>query len=108
MELAQAAAITQLAVWRAAHAHALAPTDLTVVRLPKMIADLQAKEAIRCAHQAHGAIGMTREYPLHRLTRRLHTWSLDNSDESPSQGLADAVVQRGSLTRFVWNPGWPS
>ncbi|NYD57160.1 acyl-CoA dehydrogenase [Nocardioides marinisabuli] len=36
-----------------------------------------AVEACRAAHQAHGAIGMTREYRLHTLTRRLHTWSGD-------------------------------
>lgn len=28
----------------------------------------------RAAHQAHGAMGVTREYPLHQLTRRLWAW----------------------------------
>lgn len=28
----------------------------------------------RAAHQAHGAMGVTREYPLHQLTRRLWSW----------------------------------
>ena len=30
--------------------------------------------ATRAAHQAHGAMGMTREYPLHHSTRRLWAW----------------------------------
>ena len=28
----------------------------------------------RAAHQAHGAMGVTREYPLHQLSRRLWSW----------------------------------
>jgi acyl-CoA dehydrogenase len=33
-----------------------------------------AGKAAACAHQIHGAIGFTREYELHRHTRRLWTW----------------------------------
>lgn len=33
-----------------------------------------AGETARLAHQVHGAMGFTREHPLHRLTRRLWTW----------------------------------
>lgn len=33
-----------------------------------------ATEVARLAHQLHGAIGITREYPLHRYTRRLWAW----------------------------------
>ncbi|MCV7401485.1 acyl-CoA dehydrogenase family protein [Mycobacterium fragae] len=40
----------------------------------KLLADQGAKLATRSAHQAHGAIGMTKEYPLHYLTRRLWAW----------------------------------
>lgn len=36
-----------------------------------------AQAAARAAHQAHGAIGMTREYRLQAYTRRLHAWSGD-------------------------------
>lgn len=31
-------------------------------------------EAVRIAHQIHGAIGMTREYPLHLWSRRIWAW----------------------------------
>ncbi|HEU0190698.1 MAG TPA: acyl-CoA dehydrogenase family protein [Mycobacterium sp.] len=40
----------------------------------KLLADEAAALATRAAHQAHGAIGMTKEYPLHHLTRRLWAW----------------------------------
>jgi acyl-CoA dehydrogenase len=40
----------------------------------KLLADRAAQSAARAAHQAHGAIGMTKEYPLHFLTRRLWAW----------------------------------
>ena len=34
-----------------------------------------ARTAYRLAHQVHGAIGVTEEYPLHRLTLRALAWS---------------------------------
>src|ERR1700758_2294023 len=40
----------------------------------KLLADRAAQSATRAAHQTHGAIGMTREYPLQYLTRRLWAW----------------------------------
>ncbi|MGH3551167.1 MAG: acyl-CoA dehydrogenase family protein [Mycobacterium sp.] len=40
----------------------------------KLLADRAAELATRAAHQTHGAIGMTKEYPLHYLTRRLWAW----------------------------------
>ncbi|MFI5630259.1 acyl-CoA dehydrogenase family protein [Streptomyces sp. NPDC051664] len=33
-----------------------------------------ATEIAQIAHQLHGAMGITEEYPLHRLTRRLWSW----------------------------------
>ncbi|WP_413098258.1 acyl-CoA dehydrogenase family protein [Streptomyces sp. Inha503] len=33
-----------------------------------------ASEAARLAHQLHGAMGVTQEYPLHHFTRRLWAW----------------------------------
>ena len=40
----------------------------------KMLADRAAQLVPAAAHQTHGAIGMTKEYPLHYLTRRLWAW----------------------------------
>lgn len=44
------------------------------VAAAKVIADEAAVAGTRAAHQAHGAMGMTREYPLHRLSRALWAW----------------------------------
>jgi alkylation response protein AidB-like acyl-CoA dehydrogenase len=33
-----------------------------------------ATEVARSAHQLHGAMGVTREHPLHLATRRLWSW----------------------------------
>lgn len=33
-----------------------------------------ATEVARLAHQLHGAMGITQEYPLHHVTRRLWAW----------------------------------
>jgi acyl-CoA dehydrogenase len=40
----------------------------------KVLADRAAQLVTAAAHQTHGAIGMTKEYPLHYLTRRLWAW----------------------------------
>jgi acyl-CoA dehydrogenase len=40
----------------------------------KVVADEAAAQATRSAHQVHGAMGLTREYPLHHLSRRLWAW----------------------------------
>jgi acyl-CoA dehydrogenase len=40
----------------------------------RTIADECATTATRWAHQAHGAMGMTQEYALHHLSRRLWAW----------------------------------
>ena len=71
----QAAEITTTALWVAARAWARDPAASTLeVSAAKLIADESARVAARTAHQAHGAMGMTREYPLHRFTRRLNLW----------------------------------
>ena len=44
------------------------------VACAKMLADRAAEQVTAAAHQTHGAIGMTKEYPLHYLTRRLWAW----------------------------------
>jgi acyl-CoA dehydrogenase len=40
----------------------------------RVVVDAAAVEATRSAHQAHGAMGVTREYPLHHFSRRLWAW----------------------------------
>ena len=40
----------------------------------RTVANDSASTATRWAHQAHGAMGMTQEYALHHLSRRLWAW----------------------------------
>lgn len=40
----------------------------------KIVTDQAITAGTRAAHQAHGAMGVTREYPLHQFTRRLWAW----------------------------------
>jgi alkylation response protein AidB-like acyl-CoA dehydrogenase len=47
-----------------------------VVAGAKALAGEAAMVAARTAHQVHGAIGVTMEYPLQRFTRRLWEWAL--------------------------------
>ena len=44
------------------------------IAMAKIIASRSAGTAARLAHQVHGAIGTTREYPLHLFTRRVWSW----------------------------------
>lgn len=39
-----------------------------------LVVDHHARLALAAAHQAHGAIGMTAEYPLAHYARLMHTW----------------------------------
>jgi acyl-CoA dehydrogenase len=53
--------------------------------------------ATRAAHQAHGAMGMTQEYALHQLTRRLWSWRREYGDgELWAAHLGRIVAARGA------------
>ncbi|WP_330256010.1 acyl-CoA/acyl-ACP dehydrogenase [Nocardia sp. NBC_00565] len=71
--LAQMAAMAELSVERAADAASSADGVFECLAA-KLVTSENAEHAVRAAHQAHGAIGMTKEYPLHRYTRRLQAW----------------------------------
>ena len=63
----------------------------------KLLANQAAFTATRAAHQAHGAMGMTREYPLHHLSRRLWAWRSEHGDERFwSARLGAAVARAGA------------
>lgn len=62
----------------------------------KLLADRGAQLATRAAHQTHGAIGMTREYPLHYLTRRLWAWRDEGGGHQRwADRLGQALVAAG-------------
>jgi len=44
------------------------------VAAARVVIDAAIVEGTRSAHQAHGAMGVTREYRLHHLSRRLWAW----------------------------------
>jgi acyl-CoA dehydrogenase len=56
-----------------------------------------AGRACACAHQIHGAIGFTREYELHRHTRRLWTWRERRGNERYwNERIGRAAIERGA------------
>jgi acyl-CoA dehydrogenase len=56
----------------------------------------------RAAHQAHGAMGVTREYPLHQLTRRLWSWRQEwGTTKQWRRELGSTVVARGADDLFA-------
>lgn len=63
----------------------------------KLLANQAAFSATRAAHQAHGAMGMTQEYPLHHLSRRLWAWRSEYGDERYwAARLGGAVAAAGA------------
>jgi acyl-CoA dehydrogenase len=91
VELAGARALTELCVERAALATHVGKASFEILAT-KAIANRYAGLATRTAHQAHGAIGLTQEYPLQLLTRRLHTWRGDFGDEANLNARLGAAV----------------
>lgn len=71
--VAQCAAQLSVAADLAVQALERGPAELEIAAA-KVVADEIAGVGTRAAHQAHGAMGMTREYPLHRLSRALWSW----------------------------------
>ena len=62
----------------------------------KILADRAAQLVTAAAHQTHGAIGMTKEYPLHYLTRRLWAWRDEaGGHQRWAKGLGAALVAQG-------------
>lgn len=89
--LAQRAVMTTLSVTRAAQALSVGDGSFEICSL-KLVANQNAIEAVRSAHQAHGAIGMTQEYRLQQLTRRLNSWLLDFGTEKELAPRLGAVA----------------
>jgi acyl-CoA dehydrogenase len=65
------------------------------VAAARVVADAAAVEATRAAHQAHGAMGVTREYGLHHLSRRLWAWRHEYGTAKTWQRGLGTVVGRG-------------
>ncbi len=87
----QVATMTALCVGRAVSALGTGGGSFEVAAL-RVIASDNAATAVRSAHQAHGAIGMTREFGLQTLTRRLNTWRWDFGAPSDAAREIGALV----------------
>ena len=91
---AEAAAAAQMA--RAAFA-ALDRDDAFLAASAKITAGRAGTAAARAAHQFHGAMGFTAEYPLHRLTRAIWQWREDFGNEAWwSRRLGTQVCEAGA------------
>ncbi len=63
----------------------------------KLRANRAARVATGIAHQVHGAMGFTAEYPLHHLTRRLWAWQTEGGNERFwGERLGARVAARGA------------
>lgn len=62
----------------------------------KLRANMAAGTGSAIAHQVHGAIGFTAEYPLHRLTRRMMGWRSEfGNDRYWAEKLGSIAVRAG-------------
>lgn len=68
----------------------------------RITAATAATEVARLAHQLHGAMGVTREYPLHRLTRRLWAWrDAETAERDWALSLGADVIAAGE--QALWD-----
>ncbi|MGE0877931.1 MAG: acyl-CoA dehydrogenase family protein [Acidimicrobiia bacterium] len=80
VHLAQDAQLVSMALQAAVAAVEAGAGDFEIAAAKAIAANASLSSA-RLAHQAHGAMGMTREYPLHHLTRRVWAWRPEYGDE---------------------------
>ncbi len=97
---AEAAAARTAALVAAGSAPSVAAGDPSRARFDVAVAKLRCGEAATrgaaIAHQVHGAIGFTREHPLHRASRRLWAWRAEHgSDAQWAQRLGAAALDAG-------------
>lgn len=99
VQLEQMAIMTTAIVDRLALQPELCEIDVAAAHL---VTIENALVAARAAHQAHGAIGMTREYRLQGYTRRLHTWTGDFGEALDlSRRLGVTASQAPSFAHLV-------
>lgn len=93
---AQDAALVGMALAQAGRA-ATAGDGWFEIASAKILANQAASTATRHVHQAHGAMGLTREYPLHHSSRRLWAWRSEYGDERAwTRALGREVVAVGA------------
>jgi acyl-CoA dehydrogenase len=94
VEIAERTAAASAAARAAIAAGDEAPFEVAVA---KQQAGAAADEVTRLAHQAHGAIGMTAEYELGDLTKRLWCWRTEYGTEAYwARFIGEQVVAAGA------------
>jgi len=98
-QLAQLAAQTAAAGAAARAAFDALDADALQAGFDIAVAKQRASEAAQIgaaiAHQVHGAMGITEEYSLHPLTRRLWAWSAEyGSAACWSERVADIALEQ--------------
>ena len=69
----------------------------------KAVAGESADEVTARAHQVHAAIGMTQEYSLHQITRRLWAWRQEFGSTTASRRQVGALLGAGGAAN-----AWPT
>jgi len=102
VEIAQAATMTALCVERAALAAEGGGDAEFAILATKSVVGHHTVHGAHAAHQAHGAIGVTQEYGLQLLTRRLNSWRAEFGDDiSVNLAIGQSVLDAGSVMRPV-------
>jgi acyl-CoA dehydrogenase len=78
------------------------PAAAFQVASAKLVAADAATIATAAAHQAHGAMGMTQEYPLHHFTRRMWAWAREYGTGAQAAEEVGALVAKGGADAL-----WP-
>ncbi|MGA5704091.1 acyl-CoA dehydrogenase family protein [Peterkaempfera bronchialis] len=86
-------ALARIALAEADTALSLAGTTPEGIAVAALTTSRTATEVARIAHQLHGAVGITAEYPLHPLTRRLWAW---RDAVAPASGWARELGARAA------------
>jgi acyl-CoA dehydrogenase len=104
--LAQAAVVTRLSVDRAAMALDADGDASFAAYATKLLANQNAAHSIRSGHQAHGAIGMTREYSLQDYTRRLNAWRGDwGTEYALAERIGSAALEAHRIAAIATDEG---
>lgn len=100
VKTAEQTSLATMAVEAAAHGER-EELDLPAAASAKIVASQAATISSAHSHQAHGAIGMTKEYELGQLSRRLWSWRDEGGTAQHwSRRLGTAVAAAG--TDAVW------
>ncbi|WP_342000259.1 acyl-CoA/acyl-ACP dehydrogenase [Microbacterium sp. LWH7-1.2] len=98
--LAEDAALVGMTADLVASALDSSPDPAFDIAAATLVARASTRESTKAAHQAHGAMGVTREYPLHVVTRHLWQWAHDYGSLSLWRGVVLDAVRAGGADGY--------